>query len=482
MGESTTNEKNVVEPTKRDTIAFGFGALTDQMSHQAFQFLVFTFYYAVVGVNVNVLMWGFIIFAVWDSINDPLLGPISDRTQTRVGRRRFWVLVSLVPFALVNLFLFTPPLTGDEMTKAIYMILVVCLYDFFYTLFSINQVSMFSEMFKTEKKRSQANMYKNILTIIGILFGFVLPTVIIKPLAPEPGASIETIAIFGNKYMMTGFMLCILVFVFGFLFFKVGMKEDPTRMTKPQEMPSLLASLKETLKNKSFVIFVVANLFNWFSFKMLTTIIPLYGIHVLLIDEESFLLSLLLLVALLSAAVFFPICRKIGLKIGMRKAFMVTEGIWIGALIPFWFLDNQPVLALVFMIFIGIGLAGAMYYVDIIIGSIIDEAEVRTGRRREGSFYGINALIHRYSTILVFVVIAITLTGYGWDNYLVSGRNPTDIANLQMGLKELLVIWNIVGIAVVLVLLKVFPLHGERLRQVQEQLKAIHDRKASEKP
>ncbi len=153
MGESTSNEKSVAEPTKRDTIAFGFGALTDQMSHQAFQFLIFTFYYAVVGVNVNILMWGFIIFAVWDSINDPLLGPISDRTHTKVGRRRFWVLVSLVPFALVNLFLFTPPLAADEMTKAIYFVLIVMIYDFAYTMFSINQVSMFSEMFKTEKKR-----------------------------------------------------------------------------------------------------------------------------------------------------------------------------------------------------------------------------------------------------------------------------------------------------------------------------------------
>ena len=467
------------EPSTRQTIAFGFGALTDQMSHQAFQFLVFTFYYAVIGVNVNVLMFGFIIFAIWDSVNDPLLGPISDRTNTKLGRRRFWVLVSLVPFALVNLFLFTPPLLADEATKAIYFILIVLVYDLFYTMFSLNQVAMFPEMFKTETKRGQANMYKNILTIIGVIVGFVLPTILIKPLAPTPETSPETVALIPGMYMNTGIMLCILVLLFGFLFFKLGMKEDPANLTKPQEMPNLLNALKETLKNKSFVIFIIANLFNWFSFKMLTTIIPLYGIHVLGIPEGSPLLSILLLVALLSAAFFFPICRKIGLKIGMRNAFIMTEMIWIASLIPFWFLDNQPELAIIFMVFIGIGLAGAMYYVDIIIGSIIDEAEVKTGRRREGSYYGINALINRYSTILVFVVIAITLTGYGWENYLVSGRNPTEIANLQIGLKELLVIWNLIGIGVVIVLLKVFPLHGDRWRQVQEQLKTLRAQKAN---
>ncbi len=447
------------------------------MSHQAFQFLIFTFYYAVVGVNVTLLMWAFIIFAVWDSINDPLLGPISDRTQTRVGRRRFWVLVSLIPFALVNLFLFTPPLAADEMTKLNYMIIVIMIYDFVYTLFSLNQVAMFSEMFKTEKKRSQANLYKNILTIVGIIFGFVLPTIIIKPMVPTEETPAETVA---GMYVTTGIMLCVLVLVFGYLFYKKGMKEDPARLTKPQAMPALLPSLIQTLKNKSFVIFVVANLFNWFVFKMLTTVIPLYGIHVLGIPEGSILLSLLLLVALLSAAFLFPVCKKIGLKIGMRNAFMVTEVIWIGALIPFWFLDNQPIIAMVFMILMGFGLAGAMYFVDIIIGSIIDEDEVKHGCRREGSYYGINALINRYSTILVFVVIAITLTGYGWENYLVGAG--LSIANLQIGLKQLLVITNIIGIVVVLVLLKVFPLHGERWKQVQEQLKVIRDRKACEKP
>ncbi len=482
MDDSPSNEKIVAEPTKRETISFGFGGLTDQMSHQAFQFLVFSYYYAVVGIGVDILMWAFIVFAIWDSINDPLLGPISDRTHTRVGRRRFWVIVSLVPFALVNLLLFTPPINADITGKAIYMFVIIMLYDLFYTMFSLNQVSMFPEMFKTEKKRSQAALYKNILTIIGIILGFVVPTIIIRPIVPEPGVTTpEVIAQIPGMYVIAGIMLCGLVLIFGYLFYKFGMKEDPANLTKPQEMPALLPSLKQTLKNKTFVIFVVANLFVWFVFKMLTTIISLYGINVLGIPQESFLLTVLLLVTLLSAMFLFPVCKIIGLKIGMRKAFMVTEAIWIGALIPFWYLDNQPILAIVFMAIMGFGLAGAMYYVDIIIGSIIDEDEVKHGCRREGSYYGINALINRYSTILVFVVIAVTLTGYGWKNYLIAGTELS-IANLQIGLKLLLVVFNIIALIVVLILLKLFPLHGERWRQVQEQLKAIRDRKACEKP
>ncbi|HMF31345.1 MAG TPA: MFS transporter [Candidatus Lokiarchaeia archaeon] len=475
--EPNAAEKPTSEPTKHQTLAFGFGALTDQMSHESFQFLVFTFYYAVVGVNVNVIAIAFIIFAIWDSLNDPLLGPISDRTHTRWGRRRFWILIITTPLAIVQFLLFVPPIS-DVNASAIYMFVIIMVYDFFYTIFSTNQTSMFPEMFKTEQKRSQANMYKNILTIVGVLVGIVMPTALITPMAASATTPPDVAAKIPGMYILTGLILAILIVVFGFSFYKYGMKEDPAHLVAAQGIPPIIESLKRTLKNKTFIIFVIANLFVWFVFKLLTTIVPLYGINVLGIKEGSILLSILLLVAFLSAAAFFPVCRKLGLKMGMRNAFILTNIIWIVAFIPFWFLDNQPYLAIVCMIFVGIGLAGAMYYVDIIISSCIDENEVKEGCRREGAFYGVNALINRYSTILVFVVIAATLSGYGWSNYIVN--TGLDLTGLQTALKLLMVVFPIIGLVVTILFLKWFPLHGAKWQQVQDQLKEIRERRACE--
>ncbi|MEX2683048.1 MAG: MFS transporter [Candidatus Sigynarchaeota archaeon] len=366
-------------------------------------------------------------------------------------------------------------MTGDMMGKFAYMLAIIMIYDLFYTVFATNHLALFPEMFKTEQKRSKANAIKNTMTIVGVLIGFVLPTLLISTLVPKNNTPEEVNRVAG-MYISTGVLLCVLVIMFGLLFAGLGMKEDPAALTRPQEMPPLLSSIKMTLKNKTFVIFVTANLFKWYVFKMLTTIIPLYGIHVLGIPEGSFLLSLLLLIAFLSAAAFFPVCRKLGLKVGMRNGMMITTFIWIFALIPFWFLDNQPYMAMVCMVFTGIGLSGSMYYVDILIASIVDEDEVLHGKRREGAIYGVNALINRYSTILVFIVIAWTLSGYGWENYLV-GTSLGTTATLQTGLKMLMVPLSIIGLVVVLVLLKVFPLHGERWKDVQEKLRAIRERK-----
>ena len=485
--EQRSKSRNEHRQPLGTTLAFGLGAMTDQMSHQMFQFLVFIYFYSVVGIKIEILAIGFFVFAVWDSINDPLMGPISDRTKSKFGRRRFWILIITIPFALINFFLFFFPglHTQPDWVKTIYFIGIIMLYDLFYTIFATNQLALFPEMFKTEKERSRANMWKNIMTIIGILIGFVMPTIFIgsevaptvyAENVPQPIIDMK-VAELMSKYWITGGVVAILVIFGGFMFFKYGMKEDPVEITQKESDPGVFHSLKMTFKNKAFLLFIFANLFNWFVFKTLTTVVPLYGQFVLGFQEGDFMLTIMLLTAFLSATAFFPVMRWLGNKIGMRNAFIVSESIWIIALIPFALLQNggywlglsHNTWAVIFMGINGIGLSGAMFFVDILIGNIIDEDELKNGVRREGAFYGINALINRYSTILSIGAIALVFAGQGWETYII---NPSAIegAALEVGIRWLMVGFNIAGILVVILFLIFFPLHGERLKKVKEQI------------
>lgn len=460
----------------KTTITFGLGAMTDQMSHQFFQFAAFTFYYAVVGINLYWLAPSYILFAIWDSLNDPLIGALSDRTKSKYGRRRFWVLISLIPFALANIFLFFPPRfwpipVESDAVNTIYMVIMICLYDLFYSMFSANQTALFPEMFKSEQERGRANRIKNTLTIVGLLIGFALPSFLINPMAATNDTPPDVIANIPNEYFYVAILVGSLTLVLGYSFFRFGMKEDASEHTKPEEMPGIFQSLKETLSNKSFLIFISANMMNWFVFKLLTAIISLYGIWVLGIAEGDFTLTVMLLVAFLTAAFFFPIMEKIGKKFDMRIGFIISDTIWILALIPYWFFnESNQTLAVICMAFVGIGLSGAMYYVDILIGRVIDEDEVRSGQRRQGTYYGVNSLINRYSTILVVLVIMIVLSGYGWNDYVLGVQDGENIGNLQQGLRILMSIANIAGILIVIVLLIKFPIHGERWDKVQKDL------------
>jgi GPH family glycoside/pentoside/hexuronide:cation symporter len=457
--------------SKKETILYGLGPLADQMSHQMFQFLIFTFYYAIVGITLSNLIIAFIIFALWDAVNDPIVGTITDKTtKTKMGKRKFWTLLSLIPFGLINIFIFTPPFfwTGNngETINLIYMIVSIILYDTFYSFFSVSELSLFSEMFITEEERGKANMWKSILIIIGVIIGFVVPTIIIPNLAPTTQSAIEESRIY---YFITGIMVCILVIISGYLFAKYGITEDRQDYRK-QEEPKLREMLKDTLTNGKFMLFCIINMIKWTVFKLLTTIIPLWALRNL--GVEGIMVSIVLLGAFLAAAAFFPLMRKIGLKIGWRNGFIFTQLFWAVALIPFWFFDGKPAFAIIGMIFVGIGLSGAIYFVEPIIANVIDEDELKTGKAKAGSFYGINGLVNRFSTIIVFVIIGIVLSNYGWEEYLVGSEvTAASLDALKYGIRLLLVPVSIIGNVVVALLLFFFPLHGKKLEQMQKDLK-----------
>ncbi len=73
---------------------FGLSAFPDQLTYQAFTILVFTFYFAVVGIDIMLMMIAFIIWGIWNAINDPLLGALSERTKQKgkLGKRKFYII------------------------------------------------------------------------------------------------------------------------------------------------------------------------------------------------------------------------------------------------------------------------------------------------------------------------------------------------------------------------------------------------------
>ena len=470
----------------KTTLAYGIGPLTDQMSHQMFQFLVFTYYYAVAGIGINTLAWSFIIFAVWDSFNGPIIGTLSDNTKSKRGRRRWWILIAAVPFGVANALLFSVGTHWSPQIKAAYMIMIIILYDTVYTMFSTNQLALFSEMFRSNEERGFANMWKSIFIIVGVIIGFVLPTIFIDNLVPVEGLSEVEIAKIPSDYVLTGVIIGILTIIGALLFYKYGMKE-PDMVShfseeKKEKEPGMIKMLKETLSNGPFIIFCLANMVKWTTFKMLTTIIALYAVWVLGVQEGNILISVLLLAAFISAGALFPVMKKIGLKLGWRNGFILSQLVWCAVLVPFWFLDGRPYLAIVFMAALGFGLSGAIYFIEPIIAQIIDEDEVKTGRRRAGSYYGINELINRYSTILVFALLALILKKYGWEQYLVGSgmeASPAEIDNLVTALKVLMVPINIGANLLVVAFLLWFPLHGERLAEVQRKLKELQKSRIS---
>ncbi|TFF96571.1 MAG: MFS transporter [Promethearchaeota archaeon] len=457
------SEKNKEEIYSLKTaFGYGIGQFSDTIALQMFVFFIFTFYYAVVGISVNLITIGYIIWSIWNSINDPLLGALSDRTNTKWGRRTPYIMVSVIPLCIIMVLLWTPPL-DSEMNSFLYFIIVIILFDFTYTMYDLNYASLFPEMFQDLENRAKANSVKQLFTIFGLLFTFILPTLIIPRLDSR-----QYYPLWGS----VGLLMSVVIGIGALILIKFGLKERKEFSQDYRSAPPLLRSLKYSLKNKSFRYFIVSNLAYWYVIGMLSTIVPLYGIFVLGIGEDSILLGLLLGAAFVSAAGFILFWQGIARKLGMKKGIMLSMIIYIIVLIPFMFISDVPS-GFVAFIFVGIGIAGGLLFGDILLGAVIDEDEIETGTRREGGYYGINALITKLSTILVILSINLIFNSVGWTYFDPKGTTEATI----LGLRLLVFLFPTIALSIGILSISRFPIHQARYEEIKTQIAALHKKK-----
>jgi GPH family glycoside/pentoside/hexuronide:cation symporter len=156
MTEKKLNSEDIYSNKK--AFFYSFGTLADVTAYQMFTFLIFTFYYAVMRVNVILLTIGYILWSFWNAFNDPLIGIVSDRTSTRWGRRKPFIFAAIIPLAVLLVIVWMPP-TGTEMVIFIYFMIMLILFDTFYTMFSLTQTALFPEMFEDIEDQAKANNF-----------------------------------------------------------------------------------------------------------------------------------------------------------------------------------------------------------------------------------------------------------------------------------------------------------------------------------
>jgi len=169
--------------TLKEKILFGTSAFPDQLTYQAFTIYVFTFYFAIVGLSMLEMWIGFVLWGVWNMFNDPILGALSEKTKQKgkLGKRKFYLIISFIPLSLMMVFLFTTPTSFEFL----YFVFIIFTFEFFYTMFSVNTNAVFPEMYPTEKQRGEVNVFLKSFTMIAVILASLVPTIFIDPLVPD---------------------------------------------------------------------------------------------------------------------------------------------------------------------------------------------------------------------------------------------------------------------------------------------------------
>jgi len=487
--------KRKPEGTAGLRVLFGIGEIPDIIAYQGFTFLIFTFYSAVMRVDINAITVVYIIWTLWNSFNDVIFGTLSDRTRLKKflggGRRRPYMISMVIPLSVIMVLLFTCPITnvgsgptetglvmftigGVEFTiQSLYMLLVMIFFDTIYTMYSINHTSLYPEMFITHKAREKAGTMRRVLMVVGLLVAFAVPTFLVDKYIPDEATPEDfTTALF--QYRIAGIIFGVLIFITILIHVIWGVREPPYEEIQKKENLSWKESFKHTIKNRNFMIFILASSMNWFVFGMVPMIFPAYGQIVLTNIPDimgfdiGFKVTLILLILFLVSipGVFF--WSWLDKKIGSKEAFLVNMITWAVCFIPLFFLTNYIAVLFVFII-MGIIFGGPPYFIDRNISNIVDEDELRTGQRREASFYGVHAFIIRLATILNILSVNFIFTFNGWGD-LVEAAQGTQPFGIQMLMSAFPLGAMIIGI----IFLSFYKIGKKQSDELQLKMKELH--------
>ncbi|MFX1457050.1 MAG: MFS transporter [Promethearchaeota archaeon] len=439
--------------SRRNLWGYGIGAIPNGLLALIFNLKYIEFFFEKLLLTPILFIIGQIIYMIVNTLNDPLLGQLSDRTnpQRWGSRRKIYIKYGAPIWALTFMIVWIPWSFNNQIIIFLHYVISICLFDTMLTLVILVWLALLPEMTSDLDERAKGNFLSVILGAIVIL-----PTFII--VAGMDPTSVE----FRFFMVIVAIISTILLLITAFL-----CQEKP-EFQKDEGLP-IWKAVKETLKLKSFLIYmgyIVCDAF-------LSSIGLSYLFVYLLILGEGGVLYYFIIIFFVGYGSNF-LCIKLRPKWGMRKVMLRFGAIRIiGTFIFFLlilFIDSQ--------IFVLSGLAILTFFGGYTIFNTpllylsIDEDELNNGSRREGMFFGIDALIHKPALSIGPIIATIVLGSFGY----VQGA-LAQIESAYLGIKILMLLIPVIVSSIGLVFIYFYPLYGEKLEKIRAQLNILHEEK-----
>ena len=386
-------------------LAYGFGDVGCNFSWSFVVSFLMIFYTDVFGISMAAVATLMLVSRFWDAFNDPLIGSLSDRTKSRWGRYRPWLLFGAPITALVLLLCFWAHPDMDYTGKIIYMSITYGLLVLGYTCVNLPYGTLCGAMTQNIDERAQINTSRSVAAMIAIGVINIITVPLVKYCGDGTLSSargfISVAAIYG------------LIFTFCHWFCFAKTKEMVKVEISSKAVP-VSDQLKAVVKNKPFLMAVVGQLLFGFI---------LYGRNADLIyyfkyvegneDLFSFFSGVIVVPSIIGAALFPLIFKWTGNKGWAASVFSVLMGISMVAL--YFFSPNEsPVLFYTFAALAQFFFSGFNTAIYAIIPDCVEYGEWKTGTRNDGFQYSFISLANKIGMALGTSLLALVM---GWAGY-----------------------------------------------------------------
>jgi len=356
----------------KNMIGYGFGDFASNLVWQMLSLYLLFFYTDVFGISAAAAGTLFLVARVWDAINDPIMGSIVDKTHTKWGKFRPYLLFGAIPLGIASVLCFTTP-DFSMNGKMIYAYVTYIVLGMTYTIVSIPYSALTSSMTDDSHERTKLTTARMIFAMFGLL---------VVAAATEPLVGMFPTKAIGYRNIMVIYsILAVALYWLCFALCKETVEVKPKHRAKAQNMFQVLFS------NKPLFLITCTSLCTMIAGTMKSAMVIYYCKYNM--DNEAFVTAALLTVVvfMILGNLLVPLVSK---KVGKRKGMIIGNLIAIVGNIIFFFVPYENiVLMLAFTAIASIGMAFVGNLGWSMIPDTIEYGQWKTGIRAEGTVYSV---------------------------------------------------------------------------------------------
>ncbi|MEM1394011.1 MAG: MFS transporter [Cyanobacteria bacterium P01_D01_bin.116] len=385
-------------------LAYGAGDLGPAITANISAFYLLFFFTTVAGIPVSLAGGILMVGKIWDAVNDPFVGVLTDRTESkRWGRRLPWLLYGAIPFGIFFFLQWVVPSTENVWVLFWYYVIIGTISQVFYTVVNLPYTAMTPELTQDYDERTSLNSIRFAFSIGGSILSLVLAQLIFSPIFSQTLNRQQ-------QYLVLA-AVCAAISVLGLFWCVWGTRdralafEAKRIQSEENESIPIREQIKVAFSNKPFLFVIGIYLFSWLGVQITATVIPFFVTYCMKLKESD--VPAVMIGVQGTALLMLFVWGELSKRVGKKAVFFMGMFLWIIAATGLFFLQpGQVGLMYILAVIAGSGVSVAYLVPWSMMPDVIELDELQTGQRREGVFYGFMVLMQKFG--LAFGIFLVT--------------------------------------------------------------------------
>lgn len=463
-----------------EKIGYGFGDMSSSMFWKIFSYYLPFFYSNIFGLSLAHAGTLVLVTKLYDAVSDPVMGLIADRTNTRWGKYRPYLLWIAIPFAVAGVLAFFTPQTDNYTFKHVYAYVTYILMMTVYTAINVPYGAMLGVMTDDSREKSVFSSFRMFFAFIGsfIAMGSFEPLLklrqsILGTLPAEWTLADSTPADWTIAVSVIG-IVCAVLFILSFVMTRervteAEMAKEPVKENSNETAKTSVAEdLKALVANGPWWMLLGGGI-AILLFNCVRGGAAAYYFADVLGTNAIFTLALFLTVGEISQLVGVVVTVPVSEKIGKKATFLLVLVAVTVLSIIVAFLPETPagmwaLLVSQILICIAIGINSPLLWS--MFADVADYSELKNGRASTGLIFSSSSMAQKFGAAFGSAIVLWVLMAFGYDNAKGAVQTPEALATIKALISWIPAIGSAAGIAIMLG----YPLTDKKMSEIRQDL------------